>query len=55
MLKLNGAGPDAFILESVTGGEVRGRFSIIGFFSEVWGELRRVTWPTTPWRASAPR
>lgn len=22
------------------------RFSIIGFFGEVWGELRRVTWPT---------
>lgn len=22
------------------------RFSIFGFFKEVWGELRRVTWPT---------
>ena len=22
------------------------RFSITGFFGEVWGELRRVTWPT---------
>lgn len=22
------------------------RFSIIGFFGEVWGELRRVTWPS---------
>ena len=31
MLKLGGAGGrDAFILESVTGGEVRGRYSIIG-------------------------
>jgi anthranilate synthase component 1 len=30
MLKLTEAGRDAFILESVTGGEVRGRYSIIG-------------------------
>ncbi|MEC3860510.1 anthranilate synthase component I [Mesobacterium sp. TK19101] len=30
MLKLTGAAKDAFILESVTGGEVRGRYSIIG-------------------------
>ncbi|MHA6262101.1 anthranilate synthase component I [Arenibacterium sp. CAU 1754] len=30
MLKLTGARKDAFILESVTGGEVRGRYSIIG-------------------------
>jgi anthranilate synthase component 1 len=30
MLKLAGARPDAFMLESVTGGEVRGRYSIIG-------------------------
>jgi len=30
MLKLTGAARDAFILESVTGGEVRGRYSIIG-------------------------
>ena len=22
------------------------RFSLFGFFREVWGELRRVTWPT---------
>jgi len=22
------------------------RFSLFGFFGEVWGELRRVTWPT---------
>jgi len=22
------------------------RFSVVRFFSEVWGELRRVTWPT---------
>ncbi len=30
MLKLSGARADAFMLESVTGGEVRGRYSIIG-------------------------
>ncbi len=30
MLKLTGAQTDSFVLESVTGGEVRGRYSIIG-------------------------
>ncbi len=30
MLKLTGAHKDAFMLESVTGGEIRGRYSIIG-------------------------
>lgn len=30
MLKLTGAQRDSFVLESVTGGEVRGRYSIIG-------------------------
>ncbi len=30
MLKLAGARPDSFMLESVTGGEIRGRYSIIG-------------------------
>jgi len=30
MLKLTGAKSDAFMLESVTGGEVRGRYSIVG-------------------------
>ncbi len=30
MLKLSGAKADAFMLESVTGGEVRGRYSIVG-------------------------
>ncbi|WP_377505887.1 anthranilate synthase component I [Octadecabacter sp. R77987] len=30
MLKLSNAGKDAFMLESVTGGEVRGRYSIVG-------------------------
>ncbi|PIL14842.1 anthranilate synthase subunit I [Puniceibacterium antarcticum] len=30
MLRLTGAAKDAFMLESVTGGEVRGRYSIIG-------------------------
>ena len=30
MLKLTGGARDSFLLESVTGGEVRGRYSIIG-------------------------
>lgn len=37
MLKLTGAKADAFVLESVTGGEVRGRYSIIGMKPDlVW-------------------
>ncbi|MBF9044980.1 anthranilate synthase component I [Rhodobacterales bacterium HKCCE4037] len=37
MLKLTDAGRDAFMLESVTGGEVRGRYSIIGMKPDlVW-------------------
>ena len=37
MLKLTGAAKDAFMLESVTGGEVRGRYSIIGMKPDlVW-------------------
>tara|TARA_B100000780_G_scaffold277023_1_gene246820 strand:- start:16 stop:1527 length:1512 start_codon:yes stop_codon:yes gene_type:complete len=37
MLKLSGAQKDSFILESVTGGEVRGRYSIIGLKPDlVW-------------------
>ncbi|SFA74585.1 anthranilate synthase, component I [Poseidonocella pacifica] len=35
MLKLSGAARDAFMLESVTGGEVRGRYSIIGMKPDV--------------------
>ena len=30
MLKLTSAAPDSFMLESVTGGEIRGRYSVIG-------------------------
>ncbi len=37
MLKLSAARPDTFMLESVTGGEVRGRYSIIGLKPDlVW-------------------
>jgi anthranilate synthase component 1 len=37
MLKLGAARPDTFMLESVTGGEVRGRYSIIGMKPDlVW-------------------
>ncbi|MDA7424337.1 anthranilate synthase component I [Thalassococcus lentus] len=35
MLKLTGAAKDAFVLESVTGGEIRGRYSIIGMKPDV--------------------
>ncbi|MGB0160082.1 MAG: chorismate-binding protein, partial [Thalassovita mediterranea] len=35
MLKMTGAQKDAFMLESVTGGEVRGRYSIIGMKPDV--------------------
>lgn len=40
MLKLAGAGRDSFILESVTGGEVRGRYSIIGLKPDLIWECR---------------
>ncbi len=37
MLKLTGAAKDTFVLESVTGGEVRGRYSMIGMKPDlVW-------------------
>ena len=46
MLKLTGAAQDAFMLESVTGGEVRGRYSIIGMKPDlIWqchGEKSRI-------------
>jgi anthranilate synthase component 1 len=40
MLKLTGARSDAFMLESVTGGEVRGRYSIIGMKPDLVWECR---------------
>jgi anthranilate synthase component 1 len=40
MLKLAEAGRDSFILESVTGGEVRGRYSIIGLKPDLVWECR---------------
>nr|WP_196780466.1 anthranilate synthase component I [Roseovarius gahaiensis] len=46
MLKLTGAARDAFMLESVTGGETRGRYSIIGMKPDlIWqchGETSRI-------------
>ncbi len=46
MLKLTGAARDAFVLESVTGGEVRGRYSIVGMKPDlIWqchGETSRL-------------
>nr|WP_218958528.1 anthranilate synthase component I [Thalassovita aquimarina] len=43
MLKLSGAQKDAFMLESVTGGEVRGRYSIIGMKPDVIWKCHGVT------------
>jgi len=43
MLKLNGAGANAFLLESVTGGERRGRYSMIGMNPDVIWECRGTT------------
>ena len=40
MLKLGAAQPDTFMLESVTGGEVRGRYSIIGLKPDLVWECR---------------
>ena len=40
MLKLAGAGRHAFMLESVTGGEVRGRYSIIGMSPDLIWDCR---------------
>ena len=46
MLKLTGAARDAFLLESVTGGEVRGRYSMIGMKPDlIWqchGQTSRI-------------
>ncbi len=46
MMKLTDAGRDSFILESVTGGEVRGRYSIVGLKPDlIWecqGETSRI-------------
>ena len=43
MLKLTSAQADAFMLESVTGGEVRGRYSIIGMKPDLVWECRGKT------------
>ena len=43
MLKLAEARPDTFMLESVTGGEVRGRYSIIGMKPDLIWECRGET------------
>ncbi len=43
MMKLADAGQDSFILESVTGGEVRGRYSIIGLKPDLIWECRGET------------
>ena len=43
MLKLSEAGTDSFVLESVTGGEVRGRYSIVGMKPDLIWECRGET------------
>ncbi len=43
MLKLGQAGRDTFVLESVTGGEVRGRYSIVGMKPDLVWECRGET------------
>ena len=43
MLKLTHAGKNAFVLESVTGGEVRGRYSIIGMNPDLIWECKGTT------------
>jgi anthranilate synthase component 1 len=43
MLKLTGAARDAFMLETVTGGEVRGRYSIIGMKPDLIWECHGTT------------
>jgi anthranilate synthase component 1 len=55
MLKLTDAGRDAFILESVTGGEVRGRYSIIGMKPDLIWECRGADSRDEPHRALRPR
>ncbi|MEM7753721.1 MAG: chorismate-binding protein, partial [Pseudomonadota bacterium] len=43
MLKLTGAQSDSFMLESVTGGEVRGRYSIVGTKPDLIWQCRGTT------------
>ena len=43
MLKLTGAARDAFMLESVTGGEVRGRYSVIGMKPDIIWQCHETT------------
>ncbi len=43
MLKLAEARPDSFLLESVTGGEVRGRYSVVGMKPDLIWECRGAT------------
>jgi anthranilate synthase component 1 len=43
MLKLAGARRDSFMLESVTGGEVRGRYSVVGMKPDLIWECRGTT------------
>ena len=55
MLKLTEARKDSFLLESVTGGEVRGRYSIIGMKPDLLWECRGTRRPPQPLRPLRPR
>ena len=48
MLKLGDARADTFMLESVTGGEVRGRYSIVGMKPDLVWQLPRHGKPDQP-------
>ena len=55
MLKLTEARKDSFLLESVTGGEVRGRYSIMGMKPDLIWECRGTARPGQPLRPLRPR
>ena len=48
MLKLAGARKDSFMLESVTGGEVRGRYSVVGLKPDLIWDCRGSPKPDQP-------
>ena len=48
-LKLTNGKPDSFLLESVTGGEIRGRYSVIGYNPDlIWESRETSSWTYLP-------
>ncbi len=48
-LKLTNGKPDSFLLESVTGGEIRGRYSVIGYNPDlIWESRGSSSWTYVP-------